>query len=374
MSKYIVFDALRFSFLALLVFTAIFFIASSITATRGGITLSQFLRITPFIILYVIRFTLPMSLLVGTAFTLGRLSADREILALRACGVHYMSIAMPVLFVGLLCCVGLFFFNDRLLPYCDYARRDVLKSFAREILTLQKGRNKSFNLPGYTVFCREYDGRTLRGLMIFRDDPKLPFEIAAREGRVWLSPDEMSIIIALTDVHITHYGPKEEVTYGELVSENYTITVPLRQRKKNRPGFLTLGELVEESRKLEKELADLKAAVPKGNTEAHDNARLKLINLKKKMGIEFHRRLADSLSPLLFLLVGIPLPLLLNSRSRLVPAFIALVTVMMTSSGVSLGGETFAESGSLDPWFAMWLGSILTGIVGVFLFWKLFEK
>jgi lipopolysaccharide export LptBFGC system permease protein LptF len=39
-----------------------------------------------------------------------------------------------------------------------------------------------------------------------------------------------------------------------------------------------------------------------------------------------------------------------------------------------MAGESFAEKGSLDPWFALWLGDMLTAFVGVFLFWRLFEK
>jgi lipopolysaccharide export LptBFGC system permease protein LptF len=375
-TRYVVAETLRVGLMALLVFTAIFFVASSITATRGGITLVQFFRITPFIALYVVRFTLPISLLVGAAFALGRLAADREILALRACGVHFTTIAVPLLTVGLLCSAGLFVFNDRALPVCDYARRDVLKSFARELLTLQKGRNKSFNLPGYSVFCREYGGRTLRGLMIFRDDPELPFEIVAREGRVWLSRDEMQIIIALKDVRITYYGSRDEVSYGELVCENYSIYVPMRQRTRDRPGFMTMAELAAKSRELQGEVDSLKSSALETEQARQEVSRKisKLSRQKRKVDIEYHRRGADSLTPFLFLLVAIPIPLLLNSRVRLVPAFVALMTVMLTHFAVGLCTESFAESGRLDPWFAMWLGSIITVCVGFFLFWKLSEK
>jgi lipopolysaccharide export system permease protein len=375
-SKYVIADTLRIGLMALLVFTAIFFVASSITATRGGITFGQFLRITPFITLYVIRFTLPISLLVGVTFALGRLVADREILALRACGVHFGTLAIPLLAIGLLCSAGLLAFNDRVLPLCDYARRNVLKSFAREILTLQKGRNKSFQLPGYSVFCREYDGRILRSLMIYRDDPDLPFEIIAREGRVWLTKDNLHIIIDLRDVRITYYGGKDKVTYGELASENYSIFVPIRQRTKDRPGFMTLFELVEESGKLQEKINSLKASIPKTEQEQQNISRElgKASYHKRRMDIEFHKRGADALSPLIFLLVGIPIPLLLNSRVKLVPSFVSLMIVMLTVFAVSMGAEFFAESGRLDPWFAMWLGNILTACVGFLLFWKLFEK
>ncbi len=377
-SKYVIIDTLRVFLLALLVFTAIFFVASSVAATREGVTLSQFLRITPFIAFYIIRFTLPLSMVVGVTLAIGRMETDREILALRACGVHLGTIAVPLLVLALLCSAGLYVFNDRILPVCDYMRRNVLKSFAREILTLQKGRNKYFKLPGYNVFCKEYDGQTLGGLMVFRDDPELPFEIMARKGRVWLSRDETSIIIALEDVRITHYGEGGKASYGEMVSENYSIYVPMRQRTKLRPEFLTLAKINDETSSLQEIIDSLEVAFAEAGTAKEKQEIAENVNaveyLKRKFMIEYHNRGASALTPFLFLLVGIPMPLLLKSRVRLVPAFAALMTVMLTYFAVSMAGNSFAEKGSLDPWFAMWLGDILTAFVGVFLFWRLFEK
>ena len=378
LSKYVILDTLRVFLLALLVFTAIFFVASSVAATREGVTLSQFLRITPFIALYVIRFTLPLSLVVGATLAIGRMEADREILALRACGVHLGAIAIPLLILALLFSGGLYVFSDQVLPVCDYMRRNVLKSFAREILTLQKGRNKFFKLPGYNVFCKEYDGRTLGGLMVFRDDPELPFEIMARKGKVWLSRDETSIIIALEDVRITHYGEGGKASYGEMVSENYSIYIPMRERTKQRPEFRTLAQIKAEVQSLQNLIGTLEAAFAKATAKREKQRIAEDLNavmyLMRKFLIEYHNRGASALTPFLFLLVGIPMPLLLKSRVRLVPAFAALMTVMLTFFAVGMAGESFAEKGSLDPWFAMWLGAMLTAFVGVFLFWRLFEK
>jgi lipopolysaccharide export LptBFGC system permease protein LptF len=49
----------------------------------------------------VLVLTAPMGLLVATLLGVGRLAADREILAMRACGVHPFRLLMPVLIAGL---------------------------------------------------------------------------------------------------------------------------------------------------------------------------------------------------------------------------------------------------------------------------------
>jgi lipopolysaccharide export LptBFGC system permease protein LptF len=312
---------------------------------------------------------------VGVTFVLGRMQSDREILALRASGVHFATIALPLLFLGLLFSAALYGFNGWLLPYCDYSRRDVLKSFALELLTLQKGCNKSIRLPGYTVFCREYDGRTLRGLVIFRNEPDLPFEIAAQEGHVWLSPDKLYIIITLKGVQMTYYGAGDKLAYGELVSDNYSIFVPISQLKKDRPGFFTMTELAERSGRLQEQIdsgaASRKAAGNEGGIPQNQG---RLLYLKRELDLEYHHRAADAATPFLFLLVGIPIPLLLRSRNILMGAFVALMTIGATQYVVRVAMEPFAKRGAMEPWFVMWVGNILTVCIGIFLFWKLFEK
>jgi lipopolysaccharide export LptBFGC system permease protein LptF len=185
-------------------------------------------------------------------------------------------------------------------------------------------------------------------------------------------------VISLKDVRITHYGQRDKTSYGELVSENYSIAVPMRQRTKDRPEFLTVAQLAEQIRDLRERIRAFSASYEQANTQEEEAyaARVltKLVYMRRKAEIELHRRGADALAPFLFLLVGIPFPLLLKSRVKLVPAFAALMTLMATSFAVGLAAESLAESGSLDPWYAMWLGDILTACVGVFLFWKLLEK
>jgi lipopolysaccharide export LptBFGC system permease protein LptF len=374
-SKYLVSNTLRISLVALLVFNAIFFVGSSVTAARMGLDLAQFIQVSPFLWLYVLRYTLPMSLLVGVAFVLGKMQSEREILALRASGVHFATIAFPLLVLGLLFSAGLYGFNGWLLPYCDYSRRDVIRSFALELLTLQKGCNKSIKLPGYIVFCREYDGHELRGLIIFRDEPELPFEIVAREGHVWLSRDKLHIVIALKGVQITFYGSKEKAAYGELVSDNYSIFVPIPQIKKDRPSFFTMTELAEQSRLLREQIDSSTASCKAAGNDGESSENLaKLIFLKRQIELEYHHRSADAITPFIFLLVAIPIPLLLKSRNILIPVFVSLMLVGATQYVVRIGLVSFARMGTLDTWFAMWIGDLLTVSIGVFLFWKLSER
>src|SRR5262245_6812384 len=49
----------------------------------------------------ILLLTIPMGLLLGVLMALGRLSADGEVTAMRAAGISYLRLAVPVLTVGL---------------------------------------------------------------------------------------------------------------------------------------------------------------------------------------------------------------------------------------------------------------------------------
>ena len=66
--------------------------------------------------LYITQ-TTPIAALVATLLSLGLLSRNREIIALKSCGVSQWQIAKPFLFVGCLLSVGLWGWNEVVVPH-----------------------------------------------------------------------------------------------------------------------------------------------------------------------------------------------------------------------------------------------------------------
>ncbi|HAO99624.1 MAG TPA: YjgP/YjgQ family permease, partial [Fibrobacteres bacterium] len=65
---------------------------------------------------WMLALSIPMAVLVSALMAFGRLSADNEFTALRALGISPLRALLPVLTVAGILCVGLFWFNDRVLP------------------------------------------------------------------------------------------------------------------------------------------------------------------------------------------------------------------------------------------------------------------
>ena len=104
--RYILRETLRMVFLCLLVFTFILMInpimgvvQELLTKGVGGWTIAQLmLTLVP----QALGVTIPMAVLIGLLMGLGRLSGDRETVALQACGISIYRMLRPVAVLGVM--------------------------------------------------------------------------------------------------------------------------------------------------------------------------------------------------------------------------------------------------------------------------------
>ena len=68
---------------------------------EGTIPFSLFLELLWLLVPYAFSFAMPLGVLIGILLTMGRLSANHELTALKAAGISIYSVAAPVLLVAL---------------------------------------------------------------------------------------------------------------------------------------------------------------------------------------------------------------------------------------------------------------------------------
>ncbi len=81
-----------------------------------------------------ISYSLPISILLATLLTYGRLSSDSEIVALRSCGISVYRLATPAIILSLIISLLTFAFNEVIVPNANYNATQLLKD-AIEIQT-----------------------------------------------------------------------------------------------------------------------------------------------------------------------------------------------------------------------------------------------
>ena len=77
-------------------------------------------------------FTLPMSMLLATILAFGRLSSDLEILALRAGGIGFYRLVLPVVAMGLAVSLLTIWFNESVVPRSSHSFQKMMRNYSEK--------------------------------------------------------------------------------------------------------------------------------------------------------------------------------------------------------------------------------------------------
>ena len=147
----------------------------------------------------IILLTIPMSVLLGSLMASSRLSSTSEIVVMRAGGLSFLRLAMPVYILALLISIGAVAFNEFVVPrtnnmYQTIVREEIMKNASPQtqnhiVLKSMNGDNLST-----LMYAKHYDSESKKLSMItvqqFNDKGELQqvenAENAEWNGQVWV--------------------------------------------------------------------------------------------------------------------------------------------------------------------------------------------
>jgi len=88
---------------------------------------------------YIVQTVLPIVLFLSSMFSIGRLARSSELTAMKAAGVNVRQLTMPLLLIGLLLAVGVFYGGEMVLPRANEQRAILSNTF---------GSKQPVNMPG----------------------------------------------------------------------------------------------------------------------------------------------------------------------------------------------------------------------------------
>jgi len=117
---------------------------------------------------WIIALSVPMSLLISSVMTYGRMSQENEITALKSAGVNLFSIIKPALWFGSIVGFLLCLFNNFILPDMNYNARLLARDIYQKKpeLTIEPGYFIDM-IPQYTMIVKELDGNQFKDVKIF---------------------------------------------------------------------------------------------------------------------------------------------------------------------------------------------------------------
>ena len=226
---------------------------------------------------WIIALSVPMSLLISSVMTFGRMAQQNEITALKSAGVNLYNIIKPALWFGAMVAIALCFFNNFILPEMNYnARllaRDIYKK--KPELSIEPGYFVDM-IPQYTMIVKEMDGKDFKDVKIFSKNQKSEqTTIYANQGS--LSSDGNMITIDLQDGEIHEIDLSDYDYYRKIRFKTHQIIISMDDLMLNRTS---------ESNRTDREMR-----VPQMIQEIEKNKILinqiydRIENVKKEIGI-----------------------------------------------------------------------------------------
>ena len=296
----------------------------------------------------VIMWTFPMSMLLGTLLTFGRLSGSSEITAMKSCGISFSRIAAPAIFMGLVVSIGAIAFNEYVVPWANSAYRDVVAYEIQGNTTMKTQEHiilKDIEQDQIKrlVYARLYDAdtQTLQGVTMQDFDTNGHVrhvenaEYADWSGTAWTMHNGMLYDIA--------EGKSEHTIRFD------TQVLPVKADPK---------QIVREQKDPEElTMKELKAQIEIMRTQYVDT---------KKLEAELYQRLTVPMASLIFALIGVPLGLQPNRNSSSA-GFAMSVIIIFVYYALMTMGNALARSGAMAPLLAVWMPNIIGLIAGAVL-------
>lgn len=333
--------------LAFLVFIGLeLAISLSDTVFARGAGAAELLRLVLFKLPTLFTYAIPAAALLATFLALGRLAADRELLAFQAVGYSLRRLTVPFLAFGAVASAVSFSLSEFAVPPAEAAyRRELLTLLYRGAVPQVQQAVFFRGLHGEMYYVQRSQGDKLEGILvydltgrIYPVEGRFPTVITAQEGRF------QGGTLELAAGRVLRFAPDGSLT--ELVR------------------FERLTVEVEE---------DLRRAVLGGKTAAEMSLRElgERIALLRRSGldprsleVEYHSKIAVSVAALVFVLFGAPLGLLLGRRGRAAGA-IAGFLLAGAAQGMFVWARTLSQRGIIPAAWGAWLPHLGFGLLGL---------
>jgi len=349
-SKY--FGLSLFIFVSLLVMLN--FIGIVNRGVLAGFSLYFFAASIFYLLPTIVAMSLPLAFLLATLLSLGQMSQDGEVLALRAAGFSFFEIFSWVFWAAAFCSLFLAAVNHWIGPAGQRISGDFTETMLTRVTKIDLKPRTFQKLADWTLYADSVNSLTgeMRGVKLERRidkkaSPAIINKISADKGRYAVTLGR-GLELALLDGQLsqTDLGRPETALYGSFSAYSTLLPFFAEAGAKRR---LSPKELVTP------ELFSRAAASP----DADQAARYR---------VEAMSRFAMALAPLAFFLVGAPLGVGLDKRGRSA-GFALTLPVILLYYGLTIAAMVLSRKhGALYPW-AIFVPAALTAGAGVLL-WK----
>ncbi len=313
-----------------------------------------------YVLPFSLIFTIPWGLLTAILLVFGRLSADNELIALKANGVSVTRMCVPLAGLALVLTAICLWLNVDVAPAAQEKLRSSIFDLATSNpIALFGGDQVIDQFPGRKIYVGKKEGNKLENILVFQmDEHSLPVRVThARTGMLEADLENKRLLLHLYNARYEERDEKNpydlrRIRDGISMAEG-TLPISLEElyeKEKKRPtrSALSLSELLEQ--------------LKNGNRKDRSATRT-----------EINKRFSFPFACLAFALIGVPLGITTHRRETSVGFATGLLVAIFYFLFIIIA-DTLRANAKIHPELLVWFPNVLFLVIGGVLFWRLSKK
>ncbi len=304
--------------------------------------------------------TIPAGLLAAVLIVFGRMSSDRELLALKASGIGLAPIVAPVILLSFLLCALDFWLIASVVPKCqkefNQMKHEIVTNNPMALLNPEVVVDK---IPGWRIYFAKKEGAQLDDVILWRlgERNRLTTSLRADRARIDLDLEHQQLVMTLFNERQEEYPSDGDAMkvhpggHGDQMAEAVALK-SFYEPMQRRLAWMTLPEI-------ETIIVAMQTA-PTGDPAS-------------PYLTEFQARIAFSIAAFTFIIVGIPLAIQTQRRETSWGVFFALLIVGVYYF-LGVFGRALKGYAGFYPELIIWAPNILFQIIGFWLFYRANRK
>src|SRR5689334_595768 len=215
-----------------------------------GVDVWVVVRVLVLLLPQALAISIPMAVLLGLLIAFGRLSADREFVAMQSCGVSIYRLLRPLTVIALAATAGTAYIMMIARPDANQAFRElVFKEVASRVESKIQSHVLFEQFPGRVLYVREVDGAHVMHDVFFADTskPGTTTVSLAREGRFIIDRQHQLVQLQLSHgtQHTTLASQPDQYQGTEFEELNLSLDAQavFKQAPSRNPPEMSVGEL-----------------------------------------------------------------------------------------------------------------------------------
>ena len=357
--RYVVREIIPPFLIALVVFTFVLIIPFIIELAEQmiakGVPGGTILQLTITLLPQALALTIPIALLIGLLVGLGRLSADREVVVMMACGISPYRLLHPILVFAVVCWGLTSWVMLKALPDGNQKYREMVQEIA---MNRAEGevRERVFyeDFPNLVLYVHEVplDGKGWLDVMAAdTSNSSQPVIYLARRGRMAIDREARTIQMVLEE-GTRHTTKQEDPAFYQVMKFDRTVVALDPESVFPRTG----PQRGEREMGIE-DLATLAANLEGTGQSSH------------RQVMEIHKKFSVPIACFVFAVLGVALGTS-NRKDGKLAGFVLGIGVIFAYYVIMFTAESLAKGFWIPAWLTMWVPDLVLGAVGVFLFMR----